>query len=139
MPIYEYECQSCGKRFDQLQRMSDPDPSDCPSCGAPQLKRAVTAAAFRLKGGGWYETDFKGDKDKKRNLVEGGESKSDSASETKSEPKTDSKSDVKPDARSESKSESKAEPKPESKASETPKPAPASSASTSPSSSGSAD
>jgi putative FmdB family regulatory protein len=76
MPIYEFECLSCGKRFDRLQKMSDPDPTDCPTCGKPQVKRAVTAAAFRLKGGGWYETDFKGDGDKKRNLVEsGGESK----------------------------------------------------------------
>ncbi|MBK8067915.1 MAG: zinc ribbon domain-containing protein [Rhodanobacteraceae bacterium] len=76
MPIYEFECLSCGKRFDRLQKLSDPDPTDCPSCGAPQVKRAITAAAFRLKGGGWYETDFKGDGDKKRNLVEpAGESK----------------------------------------------------------------
>ncbi len=72
MPIYEFECLSCGKRFDRLQKMSDPNPTDCPSCGEPQVKRAVTAAAFRLKGGGWYETDFKGDSDKKRNLVESG-------------------------------------------------------------------
>lgn len=76
MPIYEFECLSCGQRFDRLQKLSDPDPTDCPSCGAPQVKRALTAASFRLKGGGWYETDFKGDKDKKRNLVEsGGEAK----------------------------------------------------------------
>lgn len=73
MPIYEFECLSCGHRYDRLQKLSDPDPTDCPSCGAPQVKRAVTAAAFRLKGGGWYETDFKGDKDKKRNLVESGD------------------------------------------------------------------
>lgn len=74
MPIYEFECLSCGHRYDRLQKLSDPDPTDCPSCGAPHVKRAVTAAAFRLKGGGWYETDFKGDKDKKRNLVESGDS-----------------------------------------------------------------
>lgn len=72
MPIYEFECLSCGKRFDRLQKLSDPDPTDCPTCGAPQVKRALTAAAFRLKGGGWYETDFKGDGDKKRNLVDSG-------------------------------------------------------------------
>jgi len=110
MPIYEYECQSCGKRFDQLQKMSDPDPTDCPTCGAPQLKRALTAAAFRLKGGGWYETDFKGDKDKKRNLVEGGEAKpTDSKADAKS---TDSKSDSGAAASGESaKSETKTETK----------------------------
>lgn len=71
MPIYEFECLSCGHRFDRLQRLADADPTDCPTCGAPQVKRAITAASFRLKGGGWYETDFKSDKDKKRNLVEG--------------------------------------------------------------------
>lgn len=78
MPIYEFECLSCGKRFDRLQKMSDPDPTDCPTCGEPQVKRAVTAAAFRLKGGGWYETDFKSGS--KKNLAgdsgsSGGDSK----------------------------------------------------------------
>lgn len=70
MPIYEFECRSCGHVWDRLQKMSDPDPQNCPSCGVEQVGRRMTAAAFRLKGGGWYETDFKGDKDKKRNLVE---------------------------------------------------------------------
>lgn len=110
MPIYEFECLSCGQRFDRLQKMSDPDPTDCPSCGAAQVKRALTAAAFRLKGGGWYETDFKGDKDKKRNLVDGssgsGESKSDSGSESA---KTESKSETKSEAKAETKAETKAD------------------------------
>ena len=86
MPIYEFECLSCGQRFDRLQKMSDPDPTDCPSCGAAQVKRALTAASFRLKGAGWYETDFKGEKDKKRNLVDGsgGSDSSSSAAESAS-------------------------------------------------------
>lgn len=71
MPIYEFECRRCGHVWDRLQKLSDPDPTDCPSCQAADVGRRVTAAAFRLKGAGWYETDFKGDKDKKRNLVEG--------------------------------------------------------------------
>lgn len=71
MPIYEFECRTCGHVWDRLQRLSDPDPEACPDCAAQQVQRRVTAAAFRLKGAGWYETDFKGDKDKKRNLVEG--------------------------------------------------------------------
>lgn len=75
MPIYEFECLACGHRFERLQKLSAPDPTDCPTCAKPEVKRAVTAAAFRLKGGGWYETDFKGDKDKKRNLVESGDAK----------------------------------------------------------------
>lgn len=107
MPIYEFECLSCGHRFDRLQRLADADPTDCPTCGAPQVKRAITAASFRLKGGGWYETDFKSDKDKKRNLVEassssgGGESASTGASSdsAKSEaPKTEAPKVDKPAA-----------------------------------------
>lgn len=71
MPIYEFECRQCGHVWDRLQRLSDPDPDACPQCAAAAVGRRMTAAGFRLKGAGWYETDFKGDKDKKRNLVEG--------------------------------------------------------------------
>ena len=69
MPIYEFECSQCGHRFDRLQKLSDADPVDCPGCGAPKVQRRVSAPAFRLAGGGWYETDFKKDGDKKRNLA----------------------------------------------------------------------
>ncbi|MEP5763472.1 MAG: zinc ribbon domain-containing protein [Halieaceae bacterium] len=63
MPIYEYQCQSCQHQLEAIQKISDKPLQDCPSCGAAQLKKKVSAAAFRLKGGGWYETDFKtGDK-----------------------------------------------------------------------------
>jgi len=73
MPIYEFECGDCGKRFDRLQKLSDPDPTDCPSCGLASVRRRITAPSFRLAGSGWYETDFKKDGDKKRNLAgEGG-------------------------------------------------------------------
>ena len=68
MPIYEFECTDCGERFERLQKLSDPDPTDCPTCGKPRVKRRLTAPAFRLAGSGWYETDFKKDGDKKRNL-----------------------------------------------------------------------
>ena len=70
MPIYAFECTVCGHQFDRLQKMSDPDPAACPECGAPQVKRQLTAPSFRLSGSGWYETDFKKDGDKKRNLTE---------------------------------------------------------------------
>jgi putative FmdB family regulatory protein len=70
MPIYEFECSSCGHRFDRLQKLSDTDPSICPACDAPHLRRMVSAPSFRLAGSGWYETDFKKDGDKKRNLAE---------------------------------------------------------------------
>lgn len=73
MPIYEFECGECGKRFDRLQKLSDPDPTDCPACARPSVRRRITAPSFRLAGSGWYETDFKKDGDKKRNLAgEGG-------------------------------------------------------------------
>jgi putative FmdB family regulatory protein len=62
MPIYEYRCESCGHELEALQKMSDPLLTDCPECKNATLKKALTAAGFRLKGGGWYETDFKGKK-----------------------------------------------------------------------------
>lgn len=80
MPIYEYQCQNCGNQLEALQKISDEALLDCPDCDEPALKKKVSAAAFRLKGGGWYETDFKtGDK---KNLHGGSEksSSSDSAS-----------------------------------------------------------
>jgi len=73
MPIYEFECAQCGHRFDRLQKLSDPDPSTCPSCAAPHVQRKLSAPSFRLAGSGWYETDFKKEGDKKRNLAGDGE------------------------------------------------------------------
>tara|TARA_R110001599_G_scaffold323498_1_gene535010 strand:- start:14855 stop:15151 length:297 start_codon:yes stop_codon:yes gene_type:complete len=72
MPIYEYQCQDCGKKLEALQKISDAPLVDCPECGAAALKKKVSAAAFRLKGGGWYETDFK--TGNKKNLAGGSES-----------------------------------------------------------------
>ena len=60
MPIYAYKCSACGFAKDQLQKMSDPPLSDCPSCGKPSYTKQLTAAGFQLKGSGWYATDFKG-------------------------------------------------------------------------------
>ncbi len=71
MPIYEYQCQACQKSLEALQKISDAPLLDCPQCGKPALKKQVTAATFRLKGGGWYETDFK--TGNKKNLVSGGD------------------------------------------------------------------
>ena len=70
MPIYAFACDACGHRFDRLQKLSDPDPDRCPACAAEgAVHRQLTAPQFRLAGGGWYETDFKKDGDKKRNLA----------------------------------------------------------------------
>ena len=74
MPIYAFACNNCGHLFDKLQKLSDADPDTCPACGAKgTVHRRLTAPQFRLAGGGWYETDFKKDGDRKRNLAEGGE------------------------------------------------------------------
>lgn len=59
MPIYAYQCSSCGHEMEALQKMSDAPLSDCPQCNTASLSKKITAAAFRLGGGGWYETDFK--------------------------------------------------------------------------------
>ena len=78
MPIYAFQCTACGHQFDRLQKLSDPDPDACPECAAGEVKRQLTAPAFRLAGSGWYETDFKKDGEAKRNLA--GPDKSDATS-----------------------------------------------------------
>ena len=59
MPIYEYQCQSCGHEHEALQKLSAEPLIICPACSKPELMKKISAAGFRLKGGGWYETDFK--------------------------------------------------------------------------------
>jgi len=68
MPLYEYRCDACEHEFEALQKISDEPLKHCPDCEQPQLRKLVSAAGFRLKGEGWYETDFKSGK--KRNLAE---------------------------------------------------------------------
>lgn len=65
MPIYEYQCNGCGHKFEAIQRISDDPLKDCPECDKAELKKLISAAGFRLKGGGWYETDFKNGSQKK--------------------------------------------------------------------------
>ena len=79
MPFYEYRCEACGHELEALQKFSDEPLVECPSCAAPQLRRLVSAPAFRLKGSGWYETDFKSGN--KRHLADDGAK---SAPDTKS-------------------------------------------------------
>jgi len=98
MPIYEYQCQACGELTEALQKLSDAPLTRCPACGAEALRKKVSAAAFRLKGSGWYETDFK--TGGKKNLAgEGdgkpaGDSKADGKKEGKADGKTDSKKEA---------------------------------------------
>ena len=91
MPIYEYACKSCGHTLDALQKISDDPLVDCPECGDAALKRLLSAPRFRLKGEGWYETDFK--KDNQRNLAKG-----DTEPEKKEKPKDDKKDSTKESA-----------------------------------------
>ena len=89
MPIYEYQCNSCDHRLEKIQKFSDSPLQDCPECGNSSLKKLVSAASFRLKGTGWYETDFK---DKPKNKDNGKEKKTNGkAAGTDSSANTDSK------------------------------------------------
>ena len=122
MPIYGFECDSCGHRFDRLQKLSDADPTVCPNCGAETLRRQLTAPSFRLSGSGWYETDFKKDGDKKRNLTEKGDGASiPSKSESVNTDTKSSGSESKPATSSDA-----AAPKPVAKPDPKPTPKPAS-------------
>jgi putative FmdB family regulatory protein len=105
MPIYEYQCQKCAHHLEALQKISDKPLRECPECGRHTLKRLMSAPMFRLAGSGWYETDFKSDKEQKRNLAESGETEA---------PKGDAKPEVKADAKPESKTESQTASKTES-------------------------
>jgi putative FmdB family regulatory protein len=107
MPIYEYRCEHCGHELEKMQKLADAPLTDCPECGQPTLKKLISAVGFRLKGSGWYETDFKkgdkkknlhdtGDKsgEKKEGSGSGGDKKEKAAGESKSE--TKSKPETKP-------------------------------------------
>jgi putative FmdB family regulatory protein len=96
MPIYAFQCQACGHRFDRLQKLSDADPTTCPECAQESVTRQLTAPSFRLAGGGWYETDFK--KDGKRNLAEKGDGGSGSGEAPKADAKPEAKADARPAA-----------------------------------------
>jgi putative FmdB family regulatory protein len=73
MPIYEYQCEACGESLEKLQKMNDAPLTKCPKCEKDSLKKKISAAGFRLKGTGWYETDFK--KSNKKNIAGSGSSK----------------------------------------------------------------
>ncbi len=88
MPIYEYKCEYCGHQLEMLQKISDDPAKTCPACGQDGLKKLVSAAAFKLKGTGWYETDFK-DKKPKTDTKPVADTKA--QKDKKSDTKTDSK------------------------------------------------
>jgi len=88
MPIYQYQCTGCGHQLEALQKISDPKLTECPACNESMLKKQVTAAAFKLKGTGWYETDFKNSGKKPVKSA-------DSEAATKPETKTEAKNKTK--------------------------------------------
>jgi len=106
MPIYEYSCQECGHSLEAIQKLADAPLTDCPECGKAALKKQISAPAFRLSGGGWYETDFKtGDKkniagergdtaDKPAEKTESGSTSGEGAKKTESKPATAAKTDT---------------------------------------------
>ena len=99
MPIYEYKCQSCGNEIEVIQKINDAHITECSACGKPDMKKKVSAAAFRLSGSGWYETDFKSGN--KKNLTEGAKSSADKKPEKTAEKATKEKAPEKKPAKTE--------------------------------------
>ena len=104
MPIYEYQCQKCHHHLEALQKISDKPLRECPECGKHTLKRLMSAPMFRLAGSGWYETDFKSDKERKRNLAGKDEVRRRPQLQTRRE--NGASAEKKPEPKSESKAES---------------------------------
>ena len=112
MPFYEYECSNCRYYSEVLQKITDKPLKKCPSCGKNTFKKLISAPVFRLKGSGWYETDFKTDKDNKRNLAGADKDDAPAKTETAAAPadgKTPAAADGKTDAKAESKADTKSD------------------------------
>jgi putative FmdB family regulatory protein len=123
MPFYEYECANCRYYAEIMQKISDAPLIKCPSCGKNTFKKLISAPVFRLKGSGWYETDFKSDQERKRNL-HGAEAESAASegagaakAEAGSDPKTAAPTETKPDAKTDAKADAKTDAKTDTKAS----------------------
>jgi putative FmdB family regulatory protein len=114
MPIYEYRCSACGHHLEALQKMAEAPLRKCPECGKSQLKRLVSASQFRLKGSGWYETDFKNKSETKRNLVEHGGGSSEAADKSTDTAAKDEAGKAVAAAKESSTAEKPAKPKPAS-------------------------
>ena len=83
MPIYEYQCDDCNHVLDALQKVNDKPLVDCPECGKKSLRRLISAPNFRLKGEGWYETDFK--KENRKNVADQKDEKPEKKESSKSD------------------------------------------------------
>ncbi len=104
MPIYEYQCEKCGHQLEKIQKMSDDPLKTCPECDESSLRKLVSAAAFKLKGTGWYETDFKDNSSKKADANTSGKSSEKVVDKKESATKAESKKEVKKDKKSTSNS-----------------------------------
>ena len=94
MPIYEYRCEACSHKMELLQKIAEEPLLQCPSCGKEQLRKLVSAVGFRLKGGGWYETDFKSGN--KRNLAASNDASKESSNNTEGPDKAKDKQEKTP-------------------------------------------
>jgi len=124
MPLYEYQCDACGARFELIRKFSDPPLEVCPTCGKGPVQKLISSPAFQFKGSGWYITDYarkSGGGDSKGGESRSGESKrSDSKSDNQaSSSSSESKSESKPASESSSTKESKSSDKPAPAASTT--------------------
>jgi putative FmdB family regulatory protein len=98
MPLYEYECDACGNRFELIRKFSDPPLTTCPKCGEERVRKLVSSPAFQFKGSGWYVTDYARKSDESSGGGSGSKPAGESKTETSAESKTESKtSDTKPD------------------------------------------
>jgi putative FmdB family regulatory protein len=107
MPFYEYECSNCKFYVEVLQKISDEPLKKCPSCKKQAMKKLVSAPAFRLAGGGWYETDFKSDQENKRNLVGEEKEPEAKADDSKKDDTKKDKAETKPEVKTESRAGSR--------------------------------
>jgi putative FmdB family regulatory protein len=122
MPLYEYQCQQCGKRSEVLQRMNEPPLTECPVCGGT-LKKLISSPSFQFKGSGWYVTDYAGKSKGGEGKGEGGEAKGEGKSESKGEGKAEGKGEGKAEGKSEGRSEGKSESRSEGRSEGKEKPA----------------
>jgi len=106
MPIYEYQCEKCHHHLEALQKFSDKPLRECPECGKHSLKRLISAPMFRLSGSGWYETDFKSENERKRNLAGKDDGPPAEAAIADKAAKTEASAEKKPEPKSETKPDS---------------------------------
>ena len=101
MPLYEYQCDSCGARFERIRKFSDPPLSVCPTCGAEAVRKLISSPAFQFKGSGWYVTDYarkSGEGESAASTKAAAESKADAKSDAKSGSTSDAKTDAAKDS-----------------------------------------